>query len=61
MPGIVRMEAMFLPGSHFAIITRGIFATGVGIDILWPYAVAMLVMGTVFTGIAALFFKKKLA
>lgn len=61
MPGIVRMEAMFLPGSHFAIITRGIFTTGVGIDILWPYAVAMLVMGTVFTGIAALFFKKKLA
>jgi ABC-2 type transport system permease protein len=61
MPGIVRMEAMFLPGSHFAIITRGIFTTGVGIDILWPNAVAMLVIGLIFTGVAALFFKKKLA
>lgn len=61
MPGIVRMESMFLPGSHFAIITRGIFTTGVGIDILWPYAAAMFALGLVFTGIAALFFKKKLA
>ena len=61
MPGIVRMEAMALPGSHYAVITRGIFTMGVGIDILWPNAVAMLVLGCVFTGIAALFFKKKLA
>lgn len=61
MPGIVRMEAMFLPGSHFAIITRGIFTTGVGIDILWPNATVMFVLGLVFTGVAALFFKKKLA
>lgn len=61
MPGIVRMESMALPGSHYAIITRGIFTTGVGIDILWPYSVAMFVLGCVFTGVAALFFKKKLA
>lgn len=61
MPSIARMEAMFLPGSHFAIITRGIFTTGIGIDVLWPYAIAMFVLGLVFTGVAALFFKKKLA
>jgi len=61
MPPIVRMEAMFLPGSHYAIITRGSFITGVGLDILWPYAVAMLVFGFLFTGVAAMFFRKKLA
>lgn len=61
MPGIVRMEAMFLPGSHFAIITRGIFTTGVGIDILWPNAIALFGIGVAFTSVAALFFKKKLA
>lgn len=61
MPGIVRMESMFLPGSHFAIITRGIFTTGVGIDILWPNAVALFALGLVFTSVGALFFKKKLA
>jgi ABC-2 type transport system permease protein len=61
MPPIVRMEAMVLPGSHYAIITRGVFITGIGLEILWPYAIAMLVFGLLFTGVAALFFRKKLA
>jgi len=61
MPSIVRMEALFLPGSHFAIITRGVFITGVGLEVLWPYALALLFFGLMFTGIAALFFRKKLA
>jgi ABC-type multidrug transport system permease subunit len=61
MPPIVRMEAMILPGSHYAIITRGVFITGIGLEILWPYAVAMFVFGLIFTGVAALFFRKKLA
>jgi ABC-2 type transport system permease protein len=61
MPPIVRLEALFLPGSHYAIITRGIFITGIGLDILWPYALAMLFFGFLFTGVAALFFRKKLA
>lgn len=61
MPPIVRMEALVLPGSHYAIITRGIFISGLGLNTLWPYALAMLGLGVAFTGIAALFFKKKLA
>ena len=61
MPEIIRLEAMFLPGTHYAIITRGIFLPGVGLDVLWPYAVMMFGLGMAFTGIAAIFFKKKLA
>jgi ABC-2 type transport system permease protein len=61
MPPIVRMEALFLPGSHYAVITRGAFITGVGMDILWPYALALLAFGFLFTAVAALFFRKKLA
>jgi ABC-2 type transport system permease protein len=61
MPEEVRMEALFLPGTHYAIITRGIFLPGVGMDVLWPYAVMMLGLGVVFTVLAALFFRKKLA
>jgi ABC-2 type transport system permease protein len=61
MPDIVRMEAMFLPGSHYALITRGIFTVGIGLEILWPYALALLVTGIAFTAIAAVFFRKKLA
>jgi ABC-2 type transport system permease protein len=61
MPPIVRMEALALPGTHYAIITRASFVTGAGIDVLWLYGLALLFMGTAFTGIAAYFFKKKLA
>jgi len=60
MPEIMRMEAIFLPGTHYAVITRGLFLTGVGLDILWPYAVMLVGLGVVFTGVAALFFRKRL-
>ncbi len=60
MPEIMRLEALGLPGTHYAIITRGIFLPGNGLEILWPYAVMLIGLGLAFTGIAALFFKKKL-
>ena len=60
MPEIMRIEALALPGTHYAIITRGVFLPGVGIDVLWPYAVMLFGLGIAFLGIAALFFRKKL-
>ncbi len=60
MPEEVRLEALGLPGTHYAIITRGIFLPGVGLEVLWPYAVFLLVLGAAFTAVAALFFRKKL-
>jgi ABC-2 type transport system permease protein len=61
MPAEVRMEAMSLPGTHYATITRGIFLTGVGLPVLWPNVLALLAMGIAFTAAAGLFFRKKLA
>lgn len=60
MPEIMRMESLALPGTHYAIITRGVFLPGVGLDVLWPYAVMLVVLGASFSGVAALFFRKKL-
>ena len=60
MPEEMRLEALGLPGTHYAIITRGIFLPGVGMDVLWPYAVMMAGLGLAFTALAALFFRKKL-
>ncbi len=60
LPEIARLESLFLPGTHYAIITRGVFLTGIGMDILWPYAIMLLFIGVAFTGAASLFFKKKL-
>lgn len=60
MPEIMRMESLFLPGTHYAVITRGVFLPGVSIDVLWPYAVMLAGLGVIFTGVAALFFRKRL-
>lgn len=60
MPEIMRMESLFLPGTHYAVITRGLFLTGVGMEVLWPYSVMLVGLGVVFTGVAALFFRKRL-
>lgn len=60
MPEEARMEALMLPGTHYAIITRGVFLPGVGLEVLWPYAVMLVVLGIAFTLVAALFFRKKL-
>lgn len=60
MPEIMRMEALALPGTHYAIITRGVFLPGVGLDVLWPYGVMLLGLGLAFIAVAVLFFKKKL-
>lgn len=61
MPEEVQLEAMFLPGTHYATITRAAFLTGVGMDQLWVPAITLLGLGIVFTVIAAIFFEKKLA
>jgi len=60
MPEIMRLESLGLPGTHYAIITRGLFLTGVGLDVLWPYSVMLMGLGIAFTMVGALFFKKKL-
>lgn len=60
MPEEIRLEALALPGTHYAIITRGVFLPGVGLDVLWPYAGMLVVLGTAFIAVAALFFRKKL-
>lgn len=61
MPDIMRMESLFMPGTHYAAITRSIFLNGVGIEVLWPYTVFLAFLAFTFTAIAAIFFKKRLA
>jgi len=61
MPAEVRMEAMILPGTHYAIMARGIFLRSASISQLWPQTVALLGLGMVFTAVAAFVFRKKLA
>ena len=60
MPEVMRLESLGMPGTHYGIITRGVFLTGVGIQVLWPYAVMLMGLGVMFSAVAGMFFKKKL-
>lgn len=61
MPPEMKMEAYMMPTTHYLTITRGLFLKGLGMSSLWPFALALLVMGIVVTGVAILTFKKRLA
>lgn len=61
MPPEMKMEAYMMPTTHYLTITRGLFLKGLGISSLWPFALALLMMGIVVTGVAILTFKKRLA
>ena len=60
LPEEVRMESMLLPLTHYTIIVRAQFLTAAGLDVLWPYALALLGMGIAFTLLAAWVFRKQL-
>jgi len=59
--GIMKMEAYMMPTTHYVLINRGIFLKGVGLDVLWPWALALLVIGVVVLVLSLLLFRKRLA
>jgi ABC-2 type transport system permease protein len=61
MSPVMLLEAYMVPSTHFVMISRGIYLKGQGLEALWPFAVALLVMGLLFLSLTVLLFKKKLA
>lgn len=61
MPEVMRLESLGMPGTHYGIITRGVFLMGTGFDVLWPYVVMLGILGIMFVLLANMFFRKQLA
>jgi ABC-2 type transport system permease protein len=61
MPPIMKMESYMMPTTHYVTIARGLFLKGLDLQALWPFALALLVMGILVMSAAILTFKKKLA
>jgi ABC-2 type transport system permease protein len=60
MAPIMKMEAYMVPSTHYVMVSRGIYLKGQGLDALWPFALALLAMSSIFLGLSILLFKKKL-
>ena len=58
--GIMKMEAYMIPTTHYVLINRGIFVKGVGLDVLWPWALALLGIGVVVLALDGVLFQKRL-
>jgi ABC-2 type transport system permease protein len=61
MPVGVRAVTFLIPARYFVTVTRGIFLKGVGLEVLWPDALAMLVFAAVGLGLATRMFRKEVA
>jgi len=60
MPEAIQYATYAIPLRYYAIILRGIFLKGVGIDVLWPEALALAAFGVGFLSLAALRFQKRI-
>jgi ABC-2 type transport system permease protein len=60
MPAVIRAVTYVIPVRYYADILRGIFLRGSGLDVLWPQALTLLVMGTSILTLASLRFRKRL-
>jgi len=60
MPEPMQLFTYLIPLRYFLVVIRGIFLKGVGLDVLWPQAAALLAIGIVVLAISALRFQKHL-
>jgi ABC-2 type transport system permease protein len=60
MPEWIQPATYLIPLRYFLVIVRGIFLKGVGLETLWPQAVALLTWGLVVLALATLRSSKRL-
>jgi ABC-2 type transport system permease protein len=61
MPTWIQPVTFLIPLRYFVVILRGIFLKGVGLETLWPHALALFVWGATILTLAVLRSSKRLA
>lgn len=60
MPHLFQLGSYLIPVRYYGNVIRGVFLRGSGLSVLWPDALALLVLGTLILTAAALRFRKSL-
>jgi ABC-2 type transport system permease protein len=60
MPRAIQLITYAVPLRYYATIIRSIFLKGSGLDVLWPEALTLLLLGLGLLSLAALRFRKRL-
>ncbi len=61
MPAVIQAVTYLVPVRYFLVILRGIFLKGIGLEVLWPQALALLVWGVGILTLATVRSTKRLA
>jgi ABC-2 type transport system permease protein len=61
MPSAFQAVTLLVPLRYYVVILRGVFLKGVGLDVLWPQALALLGLGAAILALARLRFRRRLA
>jgi ABC-2 type transport system permease protein len=60
MPSIIQYVSYLIPLRYYFVIVRGLFLKGVGMDILWTQALALLIFGGFILSMSVMRFRKRL-
>lgn len=60
MPMFLRGVTYLIPARYFVVVTRGVLLKGVGVEAMWPQAVAMIVFAFVGLTLATRVFRKEI-
>ncbi len=60
MPTIIQYISYLIPLRYYFVIVRGLFLKGVGMNILWTQALALLIFGSVILSLSVMRFQKRL-
>ena len=61
MPAAIQQFTYVIPLRYYLVIVRGLFLKGVGLEVLWPQAAALGVLGVAILGLAVLRSSKRTA
>lgn len=60
MPPLIQLVTYAVPLRYYAVIVRGVFLKGSGMDVLWPEALTLLATGLAVLAVASFRFRKRL-
>lgn len=61
MPIALKYLSLLNPLRHYVAIVRGILLKGVGLEVLWPNAIALLIFATLLLSISVNKFRSQLS
>jgi ABC-2 type transport system permease protein len=61
MPAIIQPFTYLIPLRYYLVIVRGVFLKGIGLDVLWPQALALGIWGSAMLTLAVLRSRKRAA